>query len=142
MILLSRLVLRQIAEPVAVVEIQSMQTSDFTDFVTPCSESVLFRSVGFRLERLKINVVTVFNESLGYSFLGVFLTESVQSEGAFIVLSLNCPILPFGIGAEGVSHFREVVFKLPKIVTHCNGFIQSGTSEIIACGHTGFVLLS
>lgn len=140
-ILLSCLVLWQIAEPVAVIEIQSMQTSDFTDFVAPCSEPVLFRSVGLRLERLKVNVVTVFNESLGYSFLGIFLTESVQSEGAFIVLSLNCPILPFGIGTEGVSHFREVVFKLPKIVAHCNGFIQSGTSEIIACGHSGFILL-
>ena len=35
-----------------------------------------------------------------------------------------------------------MIFKLSKIVAHCNGFIQGGTGEVIACGHTGFVLLS
>ena len=76
-ILLSCLVLRQIAEPVAVVKVQPIQTADFTDFVTPCSESVLLRSVGFRLEWLKVDVVTVFDETLCNALFGVFLTEPV-----------------------------------------------------------------
>ena len=34
-----------------------------------------------------------------------------------------------------------MIFKLSKIVAHCNGFIQGGTGEVIACRHPGFVLL-
>ena len=140
-ILLSCLVLRQIAEPVAVVKVQPIQAADFSNSVVPCSEPVLLRSVGFRLERLKVDVVTVFNEPLCNALFGVFLTEPVQSDRVFIALAPNCPILPLGIGAEGVAHVREVIFKLPKVVTHCNGFIQCSTSEVVACRHTGFVLL-
>ena len=140
-ILLSCLVLRQIAEPVAVVKVQPIQTADFSNSVAPCSEPVLLRSVGFRLKRLEVDVITVFNEPLCNALFGVFLTEPVQSNGALIALALDRPILPFGIGTEGVAHFREVIFKLPKVVTHCNGFIQCSTGKVVACGHTGFILL-
>ena len=34
-----------------------------------------------------------------------------------------------------------MIFKLSKIVAHCNGFIQGGTGEVVACRHTGFVPL-
>ena len=140
-ILLSCLVLRQIAEPVAVVKVQPIQTADFSNSVAPCSEPVLLRSVGFRLKRLEVDVITVFNEPLCNALFGVFLTEPVQSDRAFITLAPNCPILPLGIGAEGVSHLGQMIFKLSKIVAHCNGFIQGGTGEVVACRHTGFVLL-
>ena len=140
-ILLSCLVLRQIAEPVTVVKVQPIQTADFSNSVAPCCEPVLLRSVGFRLKRLKADVVTVFNEPLHNALFGVFLTEPVQSDGAFIALAFNRPILSLGIGAEGVAHFRKMVFKLSEVVAHCNGFIQGGTGEVVACRHTGFVLL-
>lgn len=141
MILLSCLVLRQIAEPVAVVKVQPIQTADFSNSVAPCSEPVLLRSVGFRLKRLEVDVVTVFNEPLRNVLFGVFLTEPVQSDRAFITLALDRPILSLGIGAEGVAHFRKMVFKLSEVVAHCDGFIQGGTGEVVACRHTGFVLL-
>ena len=140
-ILLSCLVLRQIAEPVAVVKVQPIQAADFSNSVVPCSEPVLLRSVGFRLERLKVDVVTVFNEPLCNALFGVFLTEPVQSDRVFIALAPNCPILPLGIGAEGVSHLRQMIFKLSKVVAHCDGFIQGGTGEVVACRHPGFILL-
>ena len=140
-ILLSCLVLRQIAEPVAVVKVQPIQTTDLSNSVAPCSEPVLLRSVGFRLKRLEVDVVTVFNEPLCNALFGVFLTEPVQSDGAFIALAPNCPILPLGIGAKGVAHLGQMIFKLSKVVAHCDGFIQGGTGEVIACRHPGFVLL-
>ena len=140
-ILLSCLVLRQIAEPVTVVEIQPIQTADFSNSVAPCSEPVLLRSVGFRLKRLEVDVVTVFNEPLCNALFGVFLTKPVQSDRAFIALTSNCPILPLGIGTKGVAHLGQMIFKLPKVVAHCNGFIQGGTGEVVACRHTGFILL-
>ena len=101
----------------------------------------MLRSVDFRLERLEVDVITVFNEPLRNALFGVFITEPVQSDGAFIALALDCPILPFGIGAEGVAHLGQMIFKLPKVVAHCNGFIQCSTGEVVACGHTGFILL-
>lgn len=140
-ILLSYLVLRQIAEPVTVVKVQPIQTADFSNSVAPCSEPVLLRSVGFRLKRLEVDVITVFNEPLCNALFGVFLTEPVQSDRAFISLAPNCPILPLGIGAEGVAHLGQMIFKLPKVVAHCNGFIQCSTGEVVACRHPGFILL-
>lgn len=106
-ILLSCLVLRQIAEPVTVVKVQPIQTADFSNSVAPCSEPVLLRSVGFRLKRLEVDVITVFNEPLRNALFGVFITEPVQSDGAFIALAFDCPILPFGIRAEGVAHLGQ-----------------------------------
>ena len=35
-----------------------------------------------------------------------------------------------------------MVFKLSDVVAHCDGFIQGSTGEVIACGHTDFILLS
>ena len=101
----------------------------------------MLRSVDFRLERLEVDVITVFNEPLRNALFGVFITEPVQSDGAFIALAPNCPILSLGIGTEGVSQLRQMIFKLSKIVAHCNGFIQGGTGEVVACRHPGFVLL-
>ena len=68
-ILLSCLVRRQIAEPVAVVKVQPIQTADLSNSVAPGSEPVLLRSVGFRLKRLEVDVITVFNEPLRYACL-------------------------------------------------------------------------
>ena len=58
-ILLFVLVLRKVAEPVTVMEIQTIKTADLFDFVLPRLQTVLPDMVGFGLERSKSDIVPV-----------------------------------------------------------------------------------
>ena len=103
-ILLSCLVLRQIAEPVAVVEVQPVQTARFGNSVAPGCEPVLLRSAGLGLERLEVDAVPVFNEPPGDSLLGVLVAEPVEPDGVLVALTLDRPVFPLLVAAEGIAH--------------------------------------
>ena len=139
-ILLSCLVLRQIAEPVAVVEVQPVQTAHLGNFVAPVCEPVLLRSAGLGLERLEVDAVPVLNEPLGNSILGILIAEAVEPDGTLVALALDRPVFPLRVATEGIAHLGQAVFKLLEVVAHRYGFIKSGTGEIISCRHTGLVL--
>ena len=34
-----------------------------------------------------------------------------------------------------------MIFKLPEVVAHCNGFIDGKSGKVVASGHTGFLLV-
>ena len=139
-ILLSCLVLRQIAEPVAVVEVQPVQTARLGNSVAPVCEPVLLRSAGLGLERLEVDAVPVFNEPPGDSLFGVLVAEPVEPDGALVALTLDRPVFPLRVAAEGIAHLGQMILKLSEIVAHGDGFVKCGTGEIVPCRHTGLVL--
>lgn len=85
-VLLFLVVLWKITEPVAVVEVQAVKTAHLFDFLFPCREAVLPDTIGFRLKRVKSDIIPVLYESFKDSLFGIFLSEPIGADWFFIAL--------------------------------------------------------
>ena len=139
-ILLSCLVLRQIAEPVAVVEVQPVQTAHLGNFVAPVCEPVLLRSAALGLERHEVDAVPVLNEPLGNSILGILIAEAVEPEGTLVAIPLDRAVFPLRVSTQGIAHLGQAVFQRLEVVAQCLWLIKNGKGAIRSCRHNRLVL--
>ena len=92
-ILLFLIVLRKVAEPIAVVEIQAIQTADLLDFVFSCGQAVLPDNIGLWLERLEHDIIPVGNKPFKDFLFGVFLAEPVSPYRFFAAFRCDRSVL-------------------------------------------------
>lgn len=99
-ILLFLIVLRKIAEPIAVVEIQAVKPTDLLDFLFPCGNTVLPDNIAFRLKRLEHNIIPIGDKPFKDFFFGVFLAEPVSAYGFSLPFGVIVAFLRLGLKFE------------------------------------------
>ena len=140
-ILLFLIVLRKVAEPIAVVEIQTIQTADLLDFVFSCGQAVLPDDIGLWLERLEHDIITIGNKPFKDFLFGVFLAEPVSPYRLFAALGCNRRILTIRTKIRVIAHHAQLILELPQVAAHSDSFVNRFLCVVVSGRHTRLVLL-
>ena len=139
-ILLFLIVLRKVAEPIAVVEIQAIQTADLLDFVFSCGQTVLPDDIGLWLERLEHDIIPISNQPFKDFLFGVFLAEPVSPYRLFAALGCNRRILTIRTKIRVIAHHAQLILELPQVAAHRNRLVNRFFSVVVSGWHTRLVL--
>ena len=131
-------VVRQIAELITVVKIQTVQTAFLSYAMFPCCKTVLTELISLLLIRLQVNLITVFLDTFLNAVVGVILTEPIKTDSFLPTFRHDRPILQAFAELVLVSHLVKHILKLFHSSALADSIINSRACSVVSVRHTRF----